>query len=42
MAGPFDARDMEAIAAMRDRYQITVKLDTIPELLKRHGLEPPF
>ena len=42
MAAPFNARDMEAIAAIRDRYRLTVKPESIPELLERHGLLPPF
>jgi len=42
MAAPFNARDMEAIAAIRDRYRLTIELESIPELLKRHGLQPPF
>ena len=42
MAGPFNARDAVAIATIRDRYRHTVKLESIPELLERHGLQPPF
>jgi len=42
MAGPFNARDMEAVAAVRDRYRLTVRPETIPELLEKHGLLPPF
>jgi mannose-6-phosphate isomerase-like protein (cupin superfamily) len=42
MAGPFNAGDVATIAAIRDRYRLTVKLESIPELLERHGLQPPF
>lgn len=42
MAGPFNARDMEAMAAIRGRYRLTVRLETIPELLERHGLQAAF
>jgi len=42
MAGPLNARDMEAMAEIRNRYRLTVKPETIQELLERHGLEPAF
>ena len=42
MARPFNARDAVAIGAIRDRYRLTVMLESIPELLERHGLQPPF
>jgi len=42
MAEPFNARDMEAIAVIRERYRLTVKPESIPELLQKHGLQPPF
>jgi len=42
MAGPFNARDMDAIAAVRDRYRLTVRPETIQELLEKHGLLPAF
>jgi len=42
MATPFNARDLAAMAAIRDRYRLTVRPETIPQLLAKHGLEPPF
>ena len=42
MAEPFNARDMEAMAAIRNRYRLTVRPETIPELLERHGLQAAF
>ena len=42
MAGPFNARDMEAMTAIRNRYLLTVRPETIPELLERYGLQAAF
>jgi mannose-6-phosphate isomerase-like protein (cupin superfamily) len=42
MAGPFNARDMEAMAAIRARYRLAVNPESIPELLAKHGLQAPF
>jgi uncharacterized cupin superfamily protein len=42
LAGPFNARDQEAMARVRERYGLDVRADSIPELLERHGLQPPF
>ncbi|MDZ4803708.1 MAG: cupin domain-containing protein [Candidatus Eisenbacteria bacterium] len=42
MATPFNARDAEAMGEIRARYRLDVKLETIPELLERNGLQPPF
>jgi mannose-6-phosphate isomerase-like protein (cupin superfamily) len=42
MAAPFNARDLAAMAAVRERYRLTVRPESIPELLERYGLEPPF
>ena len=42
MAAPFNARDSEAMLRIRTRYRLDVRLESIPELLARYGLEPPF
>lgn len=42
MAGPFNARDMAAVAAIRDRYRLTVMMESIPELLDKYRLDAPF
>ena len=42
MAEPFNARDQAAIGAIRERYRLDVRLESVPELLARYGLEPPF
>ena len=41
MAGPFNARDLAAIGAIRDRYHLRVDLESIPGLLARNDLLPP-
>ena len=40
MAAPFNARDLAAMAAIRTRYRLEVRPETIPELLKQYGLQP--
>ena len=42
MAEPFNARDQAAIAVIRERHRLTVRLESIPELLAKYGLQPPF
>jgi mannose-6-phosphate isomerase-like protein (cupin superfamily) len=42
LAGPFNAGDSKAMDEIRERYRLDLRMDTIPELLKRNGLEPPF
>jgi len=42
LAAPFNARDSGAMAEIRARYRLDVRLETIPELLERNGLQPPF
>lgn len=42
LAGPFNARDLNAMAEVRTRYRLAVQPETIPELLQRYGLDPPF
>jgi hypothetical protein len=27
---------------LRERYQLDLRMETIPELLERNGLQPPF
>ena len=42
MAGPFNARDLAAMATIRERYRLTIRIESIAELLGRYQLEPPF
>lgn len=42
MAAPFNARDAEAMAEIRARYRLDVRMESIPDLLERNGLQPPF
>jgi quercetin dioxygenase-like cupin family protein len=42
LAGPFNARDQDAMEEIRDRYRLDLKMETLPELLERNGLQPPF
>ena len=42
LAGPFNARDMPAMDEIRARYRLDLRMETIPELLERNGLEAPF
>jgi len=42
MAGPFNSRDQEAIAKIRERFRLSVRMESISELLERYELQPPF
>jgi uncharacterized cupin superfamily protein len=42
LAAPFNARDRQAMAEIRARHRLDVNLESIPELLKLNGLQPPF
>ena len=42
LAGPLNARDPGAMGTIRARYRLTVKPESVPELLKRYGLTPSF
>ena len=42
LAAPFNARDLATMAAVRERYRLAVRPESIPELIERHGLQPPF
>jgi oxalate decarboxylase/phosphoglucose isomerase-like protein (cupin superfamily) len=42
LAAPFNARDQQAMAEVRERYGLDLRIETIPELLERNGLQPPF
>ena len=42
LAAPFNARDLPAMAAIRDRYRLSVRPESIPELIERNGLQGPF
>src|SRR4051812_18624085 len=42
LAEPFNAQDGEAMGAVIGRYRLDLRLETIPELVERNGLQPPF
>lgn len=42
MAAPFNAQDRPAMAAVRERHRLDVRIESIPGLLERNGLKPPF
>lgn len=42
LAGPFNARDLPAMAEIRERFALHVQPESIPVLLERYGLNPPF
>jgi quercetin dioxygenase-like cupin family protein len=42
LAAPLNARDLEAMGTIRVRYRLTVKPESVPELLERYGLAPLF
>jgi quercetin dioxygenase-like cupin family protein len=42
LAAPFNAGDAQAMDEIRERYRLDLRMETIPELLERNGLQPPF
>ena len=40
LAGPMNARDLEGMRQIRERYRLIVRPETAQELLERHGLQP--
>ena len=42
LAEPFNAQDAQAMDEVRQRYRLDLRLETIPELIGRNGLQPPF
>jgi uncharacterized cupin superfamily protein len=42
LAAPFNTRDRQAMEVIRAHYRLDVNVETIPLLLERHGLQPPF
>ncbi len=42
LAGPFNAHDEPAMGEIVGRYALDLRMETVPELLERHGLQPPF
>jgi mannose-6-phosphate isomerase-like protein (cupin superfamily) len=42
LAAPFNARDGQAMDEIRERYRLDLRMESIPELLERNGLQPPF
>ena len=41
LAGPLNARDLEGMARVRNKYRLVVRPESIPELLERFSLQPP-
>lgn len=41
LAAPFNAQDEQAMGEIVGRYRLDLRMETIPELLERHGLQPP-
>lgn len=42
LAGPLNAGDPDGMEAVRARYQLDLRLETVPELIERAGLAPPL
>jgi quercetin dioxygenase-like cupin family protein len=42
LAGPLNSGDEAGVEEVRERYSLDLRMETIPELLERHGLQPPF
>ena len=42
LAAPLNARNMEMMGAIRARYRLSVRPESVPELLKRYALTPSF
>jgi quercetin dioxygenase-like cupin family protein len=42
LAEPLNTGDGEAIGGIVARYQLDLRMETVPELVERGGLEPPF
>ena len=42
LAGPLNSGDEAAMAEVVERYSLDLRMETIGELLGRHGLQPPF
>ena len=40
LAEPLNAHDVDAMEEIRARYRLDVRMDSIPELLARNGLQP--
>ncbi len=41
LAEPFNGHDEQAMGEIVGRYRLDLRMETIPELLERHGLQPP-
>ena len=42
LAGPINARDLKAMQEIRERYRLSVRPESAPELLERYHLQPAF
>jgi mannose-6-phosphate isomerase-like protein (cupin superfamily) len=42
LAEPFNTGDEAAMGEIVGRYRLDLRIETVPELLERNGLQPPF
>jgi mannose-6-phosphate isomerase-like protein (cupin superfamily) len=42
LAAPFNAQDEAAMGEVVSRYRLDLRMETVPELIERNGLQPPF
>jgi mannose-6-phosphate isomerase-like protein (cupin superfamily) len=42
LAAPFNAQDEPAMGEVVGRYRLDLRMETVPELMERNGLQPPF
>jgi quercetin dioxygenase-like cupin family protein len=42
LAGPLNAGDEAGMGEVVERYSLDLRMETVPELLAQHGLQPPF
>jgi mannose-6-phosphate isomerase-like protein (cupin superfamily) len=42
LAGPLNSGDEAAMGKVVGRYSLDLRMETVPELLAQHGLQPPF
>jgi quercetin dioxygenase-like cupin family protein len=42
LAEPFNSGDESAMGAIVGRYRLDLRMETVPELIERNGLQPPF
>jgi quercetin dioxygenase-like cupin family protein len=42
LAGPLNSGDEAAMGEVVERHSLDLRMETVPALLERHGLQPPF